>query len=153
LALILSRMPWTDEDTKDVLKKVLGGLIAAAIVAIIYAILEEMPWYVAFLLGMALVILILIAIWRLGAPRRSAVDAPVSGESTRQSEHPAGGPPASTSHDAMPHPPVESGGERRLPPNGELIGGDDDKAAKKAVKAEQKRLKKEAKAREKSSKP
>lgn len=33
-------MPWTGEDTKDVFKKVIGGLIAAAVVAMGYALVE-----------------------------------------------------------------------------------------------------------------
>lgn len=147
-------MPWTDEDTKDVLKKVLGGLIAAAILAIIYAILEDMPWYVALLLGIGLVILILIAIWRLGAPRQATMDVSTTSTQAKPSESPAEGQRASTSYDGAPHTSVEGSGEKRSPlPSSERAGAVDDKVAKKAAKAEQKRLKKEAKAREKSSEP
>ncbi len=130
-------MPWTDEDTKDVLKKVLGGLIAASILAIIYAVLEDMPWYVAISLGIALVALIVVVVWRLGRSE------PVTREGAVGSA-----PPGPREDLGEPHHP-EAGSESARAGD---IAESEEKAVKKAVKAEQKRRKKEAKSREKSSK-
>ena len=156
MAVILIRMPWTGEDTKDVLKKVIGGLIAAAILAIVYAIVEESEWYVALLLGAVLFILILVAIWRLGSSRPSATHAPPSETrpevEERKTERPPEPAPEASSSSMGPMQsvgetrPSESSGDH---PSSEA----QQKAAKRAAKAEEKRLKKEAKSREKSAKP
>lgn len=147
-------MPWTDEDTKDVLKKVLGGLIAASILAIIYAVLEDMPWYVAISLGLALVVLIVVAVWRLSRSE------PVTGESATGSaysgprEHPGElHRPEARSETAQVAEPLPGIDWATAPssPAGD-IPESEEKAVKKAVKAEQKRRKKEAKSQEKSSK-
>ncbi|UCE91050.1 MAG: hypothetical protein JSV90_06410 [Methanobacteriota archaeon] len=140
-------MPWTGEDTKDVLKKVLGGLIAAAILAMVYALLEDSPWYVALSLGVVLVILILVTIWRLRRIPSVAADASAANRPSEALEPPADAGPSSaltkSSGDAQP---PSSSDDHPLSDAGQ-------KAAKKAAKAEQKRLKKEAKSREKLSKP
>jgi hypothetical protein len=126
-------MPWTGEDTKDVFKKVIGGLVAAAILAMVYAIVERVEWYYAAATAAILIALVILLILRLAGPARPAADK------------------AAVSEDRLPasQEPVRSAA---APPDSqEKVGtaSDNEKVLKKAVKAEQKRLKKEAKAREK----
>ena len=148
-------MPWTGEDTKDVLKKVLGGLIAAAILAIVYAIVEESQWYVALFLGVVLFILIMVVIWRLGSSRPASTVAPPSETRSEDHERKAEMPEPATQvihHSPEPRQKVD---ETRPSdePGDHILSEAQEKAAKKAAKAEEKRLKKEAKSREKSAKP
>lgn len=133
-------MPWTGEDTKDVFKKVLGGLIAAAVIAIGYALVEEMAWYYAAALATVLLVLVVLLAWRM----RGAAD---TGE--ERQEHtpaPAAQPSTGVRHEDVPEPRQSARGAAS-----EVIreGTVDDKSRKKIAKAEQKRLKKEAKAEKK----
>ncbi|MDH3364473.1 MAG: hypothetical protein OEM29_00470 [Thermoplasmata archaeon] len=133
-------MPWTGEDTKDVFKKVLGGLIAAAVIAIIYAVMEPKPWYLLTFLGVGLFVLVLLLAWRLIAAR--VTDEEASEPSARDSQ-------LSVAYEK----PVDSAEKRPAPqaPPSELprVKEPDSKAVKKKAKAEEKRLKKEAKAEQK----
>ena len=134
-------MPWTGEDTKDVFKKVLGGLIAAAVIALGYAVIEEMPWYFAVLLGIGLLVLVLLLVWRLTSQKSTEAvidEKPVDGGSAR----------------AAPVEPVssEAVATQRPSPEEEANANEaKEKVLKKTAKAEQKRLKKEAKAKKKSA--
>ena len=88
-------MPWTGEDTKDVFKKVLGGLIAGAVIALGYAVIEEMPWYFAALLGLGLIVLVLLLVWRLSSQKvtKAAIDEkPVDGNAKRHTARPSAQP-------------------------------------------------------------
>ena len=134
-------MPWTGEDTKDVFKKVLGGLIAAAVIALGYAVIEEMPWYFAALIGFGLLALVLLLVWRLSSQKTTEAgidDKPDDGRSA----HTAPVEPVSSEAVAAHVPSPEE--EASVKEAGE-------KALKKIAKAEQKRLKKEAKAKKKSA--
>ena len=149
-------MPWTGDDTKDVLKKVLGGLIAAAILAIVYAIVEESEWYVALLLGVVLFVLILVVIWRLGSSRPAATAIPPSETRSGNDEREAERLPEPTTEVSRSSPMSKQDvGETRPSDSseGRISSEAQQKAAKKARKAEEKRLKKEAKSKEKSAKP
>lgn len=130
-------MPWTEEDTKDVFKKVLGGLIAAAVIAMVYAFIEQMPWYYAAFLGVGLFVLVLLLVRRLSASRVS--DKEASEPSARDSSLSVAYEKSADSAEARSAPP---------PPSSERLRGKepDGKVLKKMAKAEQKRLKKEAKA-------
>ena len=146
-------MAWTDDDTKDVLKKVLGALIAAAILAMVYAILEEMPWYVAMSLGLGLIALIAIAVWRLG--RQQTANAPAKGAFKPDHREPLGALEDAQARSEIadvsePRRDIDRSADNRM--REEAVAEYVEKAAKKAAKAEQKQLKKEAKSREKSSK-
>ena len=134
-------MPWTGEDTKDVFKKVLGGLIAAAVITLGYAVIEEMPWYFAALLGVGLIVLVLLLVWRLSSQR--ATEAGIDEKPVDDG----------SAHSA----PVEPSSSETVPARGPSpveeapIKDAKEKALKKIAKAEQKRLKKEAKAKKKSA--
>ena len=134
-------MPWTGEDTKDVFKKVLGGLIAAAVITLGYALIEEMPWYFAALIGFGLLVLVLILIWKLSSQK--AAEAGVDEKPVDQGAARAAPiEPASSEAVAANGPsPVEEADVKEAR----------EKALKKIAKAEQKRLKKEAKAKKKSA--
>ena len=134
-------MPWTGEDTKDVFKKVLGGLIAAAVITLGYAVIEEMPWYFAALLGVGLIVLILLLVWRLSSQKGTEAgidEKPVDDGSAHAT------PVEASSSEAVP---------AQVPSSEEGTSGKqaEEKALKKIAKAEQKRLKKEAKAKKKSA--
>lgn len=133
-------MSWTREDTKDVFKKVLGGLIAAAVIAIVYAVVEEMPWYYSALLGLGLLALVFLLIWRMGALRK-----PAPGPSVPTFRHPKKATEAELTQapSTPPAPMVQPSDEPRQKDS-------DEKVLKKLAKAEQKRRKKEAKAQKKS---
>ena len=135
-------MPWTGEDTKDVFKKVIGGLIAAAVVAMGYAVMEDMPWYFAASLGVGLVVLVLLLVWRLSA-QKAPEAKPVEPSADDSKARVSSTEPASTSEHAPERAPSpeEKAGEKEA----------ESKALKKIAKAEQKRLKKEAKAKKKSA--
>lgn len=135
-------MPWTGEDTKDVFKKVIGGLIAAAVLAIAYTLMERAEWYYAAALTALLVLLLLLLLTILIRQAASRVEP--SATDTRNSSLPI----------------HETGvGETRTPPPAASTRSDgpagrddvvaDGKALKKEIKAEQKRRKKAAKAGEK----
>ena len=128
-------MPWTGDDTKDVFKKVLGGLIAASILSIVYAVVEKAEWYYAAILGLLLVTLIAVLVVSLGRPRRSA-DLP-----------PPPGKEAAAAIENADHEAAPKASESRS----EEASSADSKVLKKALKAEQKRRKKEAKSRDKES--
>ena len=135
-------MPWTGEDTKDVFKKVLGGLIAAAVIAFAYAVMEQMPWYFAAFLGVGLLILVVLLVWKL-VPQKTrgmTVDEPPSDIRAAQA-HRGERDSAREAESAQISPSNE-------PP---LAKETDSKALKKIAKAEQKRLKKDAKARKKNA--
>ncbi|UCE80466.1 MAG: hypothetical protein JSV94_04720 [Methanobacteriota archaeon] len=123
-------MAWTGEDTKDVFKKVLGGLIAAAVVAMAYALIEQMRWYFAAFLAVGLLVLVLLLVWRLNAHRASQEKTPA---------RPAGNS-ATVAHVEV----SDSSEERTFEEEFEM------KVLKKATKIDQKRLKKEAKAERKN---
>ena len=135
-------MPWTGEDTKDVLKKVIGGFIAAAVLAMPYALMERAEWYYAAALTALLVLLLLLLLTILSRKAASRVEP--SAIDARNPSLPV--------HEA-------NTGETRAPPHAaatrseEPAGRDDvvadGKALKKEIKAEQKRRKKDAKAQEK----
>jgi hypothetical protein len=56
-------MPWTGDDTKDVVETVLGGLIAAAVVVTGYAAIEKMGSRFAALFGLILLTLVIMMAW------------------------------------------------------------------------------------------
>ncbi|UCE45011.1 MAG: hypothetical protein JSU93_06375 [Methanobacteriota archaeon] len=135
-------MPWTGEDTKDVFKKVLGGLIAAAVITLAYAVMEQMQWYFAAFLGIGLLILVVLLVWKLVPQKARGATVDESPSDIRAAQAHLGEPdPAHEAEPARPSPSDE------LP----LAMETDSKALKKIAKAEQKRLKKEAKARKKSA--
>lgn len=138
-------MPWTEEDTKDVLKKVLGGVIAAAILAMAYAIYERMEWYVSAALGIVLVLLIIAGVSLLGGRGRTRPEVTLPGPGGVQRDSASAPVPGTPSPD---HAVSRSDGQ---PPS--VVTEVDEKVAKKAAKSDYKRKKKEAKAREKSSGP
>ena len=126
-------MPWTGEDTKDVFKKVIGGLLAAAILALVYAIVERVEWYYAAAIATVLVILVFLLILRFARSSTPLVEEPRTADAQRA---------ASEQPSRSPTPP---GASSEIPET----KSDDEKVLKKAIKAEQKKRKKEAKAREK----
>lgn len=132
-------MPWTGEDTKDVLKKVIGGLIAAAVLAIAYALMERAEWYYAAALTALLVLLLLLLLTILSRQTASSVEP--SATDTRNSSLPIH--ETDVGEIRTPSPVVSAHSE-------ESVGRDDvvsdGKALKKEIKAEQKRRKKVAKA-------
>lgn len=128
-------MPWTGEDTKDVFKKVIGGLIAAAVLAMAYAIVESAEWYYSAALAVLLVVLVLLMISRFS--RRTPAEGGTS--VVDSGGHGQSGLPS----------PVE---KPRSPSEEMTTSSSEEKASKKAAKAEQKRRKKEAKARMKGDK-
>ena len=126
-------MQWTGEDTKDVFKKVIGGLIAAAVLAFVYAIVERAEWYYAAATGIVLIVLVFVLVFRFSRQSAARVER-------AQAAEPPPVEPQQTQHSAT-IPAV---------PSDDVEGrSDDDKVMKKAIKAEQKRRKKEAKARQK----
>jgi len=132
-------MPWTGEDTKDVLKKMIGGLIAAAVLAIAYALMERAEWYYAAALTALLVLLLVLLLTILSRQSASSVES--SATDSRNSSPPGHGTDASET--CAPSPIVSSRSEGS-PVRDDVVA--DGKALKKAIKAEQKRRKKEAKA-------
>jgi signal transduction histidine kinase len=136
-------MPWTGEDTKDVFKKVIGGLLAAAILAMVYAIVEKAEWYYAATVAIVLVVLVIVLVVRLMRPARpegEMLTAAKDGSVGVSSDTPSPGE-------------VRHASEIGESPAGVSAPRDDssrdEKVLKKAFKAEEKRRKKEAKAREK----
>ncbi len=135
-------MPWTGEDTKDVLKKVIGGLIAAAVLAIAYALMEQAEWYYAAALVAMLVLLLLLLLTTLSRKASSTVEPSVT--DTRDSSAPIQG---ANVDEARAHPLATSTHSEEPTGRDDVVA--DGKTLKKEIKAEQKRRKKEAKAREK----
>jgi len=132
-------MPWTGEDTKDVLKKVIGGLIAAAVLAIAYALMERAEWYYAAALTALLVLLLVILLTILSRQSASSVES--SATDSRNLSPPVHGTDVG---ETCAPPPVVSSRSDGPPARAGVIA--DGKALKKEIKAEQKRRKKEAKA-------
>ena len=126
-------MQWTGEDTKDVFKKVIGGLIAAAVLALVYAIVERAEWYYAAATGIVLIVLVFVLVFRFSRQSATRVERPQTAE-----------PPP-----VEPQQPQHSATAPSVPSDAVERRSDDEKVMKKAIKAEQKRRKKEAKAREK----
>ena len=135
-------MPWTGEDTKDVFKKVLGGLIAAAVIALAYSLMEQMPWYFAAFLGIGLLIMVVLLVWKLGPQKTRWTTADESPSDIRTVQANRGEPDLAHETESAHASPSDE-----LQPAKET----DSKALKKIAKAEQKRLKKEAKVRKKSA--
>ncbi len=133
-------MPWTGEDTKDVFKKVIGGLIAAAVVAMGYALVEEMEWYFAAVLGTLLIMLVVLLVWRVAR----STDR-VEGRKTDEPSQVANPAIASHQPERSEAPPVVQEAVFEEPREQTV----DHKSQKKIAKAEQKRRKKEAKAEKK----
>ncbi|MCJ7488644.1 MAG: hypothetical protein MUO87_00650 [Thermoplasmata archaeon] len=134
-------MPWTGEDTKDVLKKVIGGLIAAAVLAIAYALMERAEWYYAATLTALLVLLLLLLLTILSRQTASSVEP--SAIDARNSSHPIH--ETDVGETRTPPPAASTHSEEPVDRDDVVADG---KALKKEIKAEQKRRKKEAKARE-----
>jgi len=132
-------MPWTGEDSKDVLKKAIGGLIAAAVLAIAYALMERAEWYYAAALTALLVLLLVLLLTILS--RQSASSVKSSATDSRNSSHPGHGTDVS---ETCAPPPAASTRSDGPPARDDVVA--DGKALKKEIKAEQKRRKKEAKA-------
>jgi predicted lipid-binding transport protein (Tim44 family) len=137
-------MPWTGEDTKDVFKKILGGLIAAAILAMVYAVIGRVEWYYSAALGAFLVatVLLLVSLYARRSQVAEGPSAGVRGASTLSATN-VHGEEISESQPASCVSLDKPGYPRPSSP-------DDSKAMKKTVKAEQKRQKKEAKTRKKT---
>ena len=127
-------MPWTGEDTKDVFKKVIGGLLAAAILALVYAIVERVEWYYAAAIATVLVILVFLLILRFA---RSSIPHQVETPRTAETQP------------AVSEQPQRGSTGSVVPSEAPEAKSDDEKVLKKAIKAEQKRRKKESKAKEK----
>ncbi|MGB2581954.1 MAG: hypothetical protein WBD03_05745 [Thermoplasmata archaeon] len=132
-------MPWTGEDTKDVLKKVIGGLIAAAVLAIAYALMERAEWYYAAALTALLVLLLLLLLAILSRKAASTVEPSTTG--TRNSSLPI----QETDVGEIRTPPPVASAHSEEPVDRDNVVSDG-KTMKKEIKAEQKRRKKEAKA-------
>ena len=135
-------MPWTGEDTKDVFKKVIGGLIAAAVLAIAYTLMERAEWYYAAALTALLVLLLLLLLTVLSRQTSSSVEP--SATDTRNSSLPV--QETDVGETRASHPVASTHPEGSV---GRDDAVSDGKALKKEIKAEQKRRKKEAKAGEK----
>ena len=135
-------MPWTGEDTKDVFKKVIGGLIAAAVLAIAYTLMERAEWYYAAALTALLVLLLLLLLTILSRQAASRIEPPAI--DTRNSSLPVR---ETDVGETRAPPPAASTHSDRPADRDDVVAND--KALKKEVKAEQKRRKKEAKAGEK----
>lgn len=135
-------MPWTGEDTKDVLKKVMGGLIAAAVLAIAYAFMEQAEWYYAAALTALLVLLLLLLLTILSRQADSSVEP----SSTDPRDTPL--PVHETDVGETCAPPLTASARLEKPAGRHDVVADG-KALKKEIKAEQKRRKKDAKAQEK----
>jgi ABC-type transport system involved in cytochrome bd biosynthesis fused ATPase/permease subunit len=133
-------MPWTSEDSKDVFKKVIGGLIAAAVVAIGYAVIEEMEWFYAVSLSAFLLVLVTVLLWWMkksaepGEAAPKCTSAPLA-QSFSTGERQAG----------QEHRQVAQEVTRDEPREEETHH----KSLKKIAKADQKKRKKEAKAEKK----
>jgi len=133
-------MPWTSEDTKDVFKKVIGGLIAAAVVAIGYAVIEGMEWFYAASLSAVLLVLVIVLLWRMkksaepgeAVPSRtsSPVVQPLAAMERQEDQE-----PRQVAQEATRDEPREMETHH--------------KSLKKIAKADQKKHKKEAKAEKK----
>jgi predicted lipid-binding transport protein (Tim44 family) len=137
-------MVWTGEDTKDVFKKILGGLIAAAILAMVYALVERVEWYYAGALAVLLVVLVFALFLRLARPAHPGERPAATQDGTLVLPEPrSSSESARTTSGRMP--------EQSSEPSHQASPLGDEKILKKAVKAEQKRRKKEAKARDKES--
>ena len=135
-------MPWTGEDTKDVFKKVIGGLIAAAVLAIAYTLMERAEWYYAAALTALLVLLLLLLLTILSRQAASSVEP--SAIDTEESSLPVR--ETDVGETRAPPPAVSTHSDGPVGPDDFVADG---KARKKEIKAEQKRRKKEAKAGEK----
>ncbi len=133
-------MPWTGEDTKDVFKKVIGGLIAAAVLGIGYTLIERAEWYYAAALSALLVVLLLILLTRLS--RQAAPSIEPSSADTRSSSLPVH---ETDVGETRVSPPAASTRSDGTADRDDVVA--DGKTLKKEIKAEQKRRKKEAKAR------
>jgi hypothetical protein len=133
-------MPWTGEDTKDVFKKVIGGLIAAALLAMAYAMVESVEWYYSAALAVLLIVLVFLLITRFARSTSSPGDVPTRGA----------GAPVIREQDSSSS---QASSEVLSEPLTSPVPGEDascaEKAKKKAAKAEYKRRKKEAKTQEK----
>jgi predicted lipid-binding transport protein (Tim44 family) len=135
-------MPWTGEDTKDVFKKVIGGLIAAAVLGIAYTLMERAEWYYAAALTALLVLLLLLLLTILSRQAASRVEP--SAIDTEESSLPVR--KTDVGETRAPSPAVSTHSDGPAGPDYVVADG---KALKKEIKAEQKRRKKEAKAGEK----
>jgi hypothetical protein len=124
-------MVWTNEDSKDVMKKVLGTLLAAAMIAVVSKAYDRLTFEMTVLLAaLVLAIATTFVVLRLRSGTTGAEAAPgVSSDSSFE-----GGSVA----------PDHGASEPRSDAV-ESLRRDDDKARKKAAKAELKRAKKEAK--------
>ncbi len=132
-------MPWTGEDTKDVFKKVIGGLIAAAVLAIAYTLMERAEWYYAAALTALLVLLLLLLLTILSRQTASSVESSVT--DTRNSSLPVH---ETDVGETRAPPPVASAHSEEPVDRDDVVS--DGKTMKKEIKAEQKRRKKKAKA-------
>ncbi len=134
-------MVWTDEDSKDVMKKTLGTLLAAALIAVVskaYNLLTiQMTVLLATLIAVIFVALVLIR-WRASTGGRPQTQGPGADGETGQAAQSTANPPAiDHSEYGAPVTPSPETQPVRYP--------DDQKARKKAAKDELKRAKKEAK--------
>lgn len=130
-------MVWTDEDTKDVMKKTLGTLLAAAMIAVVskvYNLLTlQMTATLVVLIAVVFIALVLVRLRASTGERSAAHGTGAERENGRLAQPTVDASPDDPSGDVAPSEP------RPAPHQ------DDHKVRKKAAKDELKRAKKEAK--------